>query len=538
MARRKQASAAAAAAMVVSPTAAAFAAAGSAGGSSGVAAASSANRAIAPGAPAHMLRLGSTGPDVIRVQSALGQTPDGVFGPRTDAAVRLFQGRNALLVDGIVGPHTWGSLFGPHGASYDPVAPRYQFKIQRASAVEEAQVRPSLGGRGPVAKIVLRTAPAVDSSPSSGGGGSSGRHPAAGQTVPAVDHSSPAPQHHSSPPRSSTPVSTSCGSSRIVAPVKGYTVTGDFGEQRPGHLHTGLDLAVAYGTPIVAAACGVVTTASAQGGYGNLVCVKHSSTLTTCYAHMSRFASRVGQSVHQGQVIGYVGCTGSCTGPHVHFETRVNGRPVDPAPYLSGARRARVTVHSSSAAKPSTRSSRVRASSSSSTSARSAGTSGGTSSASGPGAGSSQAAQPQAAPAQPAAEPAQQPAAAAPPTPAPAAQTAPAQPAATPAPAPAPVVAPAQQAAPAPAPAPEPQPAPAAAAAPAAPAEPAATPAPAPAAQEPAPQAAAPEAQPEPAAAPEPTPAAPAPAAPSAPEPAAPAAAAVAPATEAATPAK
>src|SRR3954464_15223521 len=79
MARRKQASAAVSAAMVVSPSAAAFAAAGSAGGSSGVAAASAANRAIAPGAPSSLLRAGSAGPDVVRVQTALGQTPDGVF---------------------------------------------------------------------------------------------------------------------------------------------------------------------------------------------------------------------------------------------------------------------------------------------------------------------------------------------------------------------------------------------------------------------------------------------------------------------------
>src|SRR3954449_12899355 len=157
MARRKQAAGVVSAAMVVSPTAAAFAAAG-AGGSGGagskIAAASPANRAIAPGAPSGLLRVGSTGPDVVRVQSALGQVPDGIFGSRTDAAVRVFQGRNGLAVDGIVGPHTWGTLFGPHGASYDPVTPRYQFKVQRASKVEEARVRPSLAGKGPVAKIV------------------------------------------------------------------------------------------------------------------------------------------------------------------------------------------------------------------------------------------------------------------------------------------------------------------------------------------------------------------------------------------------
>src|SRR3954449_962179 len=164
MARRKQASAAVSAAMVVSPTAAAFAAAGSGpgSGSSGVATASAANRAIAPSAPSSLLRVGSTGPDVVRIQSALGQQPDGVFGSRTDAAVRVFQGRNGLLVDGIVGPQTWRVLFGPHGASYEAATPKYQFKIQRASRVEEARVRPSLAGHGPVEKIVLRSTPAAD----------------------------------------------------------------------------------------------------------------------------------------------------------------------------------------------------------------------------------------------------------------------------------------------------------------------------------------------------------------------------------------
>src|SRR3954454_22689684 len=178
IARRKQASAAVSAAMVVSPSAAAFAATGSGGGSgSHVSASSSANRAIAPAAPAHYLRVGSQGPDVVRIQAALGQTPDGVFGPRTDAAVRIFQARNGLASDGIVGPHTWGSLFGPHGASYDPATPRYQFKIQRATRTEEARVRPALAGRGPVAKIVLRTTPHADGAPSqspSGGGGGGG----------------------------------------------------------------------------------------------------------------------------------------------------------------------------------------------------------------------------------------------------------------------------------------------------------------------------------------------------------------------------
>src|SRR3954469_7742582 len=354
VARRKQASVAASAALVASPSAAAFAAAGSGGGSgSHVSAASSANRAIAPAAPAHYLRLGSQGPDVVRVQSALAQAPDGIFGSRTDAAVRIFQARNGLASDGIVGPKTWGVLFGPHGASYDSSTPQFQFKIQRASRTEEARVRPALAGRGPVAKIVLRSTPHANGAPSQSGGGSGGGGGQQLSTAPAVDHSSPAPGQGSTAPVSNPgPVSTTCGSSRLVAPVKNDVLTGRFGESRPGHLHAGMDLAVPYGTPIVAAACGIVTTAESQSGYGNIVCVKHSASLTTCYAHMSRFASRVGQHVHQGQVIGYVGTTGDATGPHVHFETRVNGRPTNPAPYLSGARRARVTVHSSSSAKP------------------------------------------------------------------------------------------------------------------------------------------------------------------------------------------
>jgi Meckel syndrome type 1 protein len=555
MARRKQAAGVVSAAMVVSPTAAAFAAAGSGGGGA-VSTSSPANRAIAPGAPSDLLRLGSTGPDVVRVQSALGQVPDGVFGPRTDRAVRVFQGRNGLVVDGVVGVHTWGTLFGPHGAAYDPATPKYQFKIQRASHAEEAQVAPALAGKGAVAKIVLRTVPVKHHAR---------RHVTAPETVPAVDHS-PAPQaatpEHSTapvstPPVSTTPVSTSCGSSRLVAPVKGYVVTGRFGESRPGHLHAGIDLAVPYGTPIVAAACGVVTQAGSESGYGNIVCIRHSAAFTTCYAHMSRFASHVGQQVHQGQVIGYVGTTGDATGPHVHFETRVGGRAVDPAPYLSGSRRAKVTVHTRVAAAKSSKSSgssaRAGGSSASasgpgtsaagsskggSTAKPSSGSSGSSTSygsggtAAPEGQSSSQAA-PAALPAPAAAAAAPAAASPAPAAPAPAAQQAPAP--AAPAPAPAAPVqsapAPAAQAAPAPAaPAPAPQaptpapapvqqapapdPAPAAAPAQEAPAAPAA-----PAA---APQAAAPPAQPAAAAAqaeptPAPTPQAAAPAAPSTP---------------------
>ena len=69
-------------------------------------------------------------------------------------------------------------------------------------------------------------------------------------------------------------------------------------------------------------------------GYGNLVVIDHGGGISTAYAHQSTIASSVGQHVSQGQVIGYVGCTGHCFGPHLHFEVRVNGSPVDPLGYL------------------------------------------------------------------------------------------------------------------------------------------------------------------------------------------------------------
>ena len=390
MARKKQASVAASAAMVVTQAAPAIAAAGVRGGGSNVAQASPANRAIAPGAPAGTLRLGSTGPDVVRVQGALGIQPDGVFGPQTDQAVRIFQQRNGLAVDGIVGPRTWSVLFGPTGASFERSTPRFGFTIQRASQAESAHVKPAISGRGPVAKIVVRSVPgaekdaiaapqprddqsgdgdgggrdnqSVGGGESQGGngdngGGGGGRTEPVSATTPENDTEPSSGSGGSAPaPAPAAPIGNfSCGSNRLIAPVRNYIVTGQFGEQRPGHRHSGIDLAVRYGTPIMAAACGVVVQAGSESGYGNIICVRHSPELTTCYAHMSRFAAHVGQRVHQGEVIGYVGCTGNCTGPHVHFEVRVHGAPTNPAPYLSGARRAKPTaVH------PAARTSRAR----------------------------------------------------------------------------------------------------------------------------------------------------------------------------------
>jgi len=118
----------------------------------------------------------------------------------------------------------------------------------------------------------------------------------------------------------------------LIWPLDGLLTSG-FG-YRWGRMHEGIDIAVAEGTPIRAAKSGTVIMASYNGGYGNYTCIDHGSGLSTCYAHQSAFAASSGQSVNQGQVIGYSGNTGSSTGPHLHFEVRINGAAQDPMGYL------------------------------------------------------------------------------------------------------------------------------------------------------------------------------------------------------------
>ncbi len=122
------------------------------------------------------------------------------------------------------------------------------------------------------------------------------------------------------------------GSSGLIWPVNGPIASG-FG-MRWGRLHAGVDIAVPAGTPIAAAASGTVVLMGWVDGYGNYTCIDHGGGLSTCYGHQSGFATSQGASVSQGQVIGYVGCTGHCFGDHLHFETRINGVPVDPMGYL------------------------------------------------------------------------------------------------------------------------------------------------------------------------------------------------------------
>ena len=120
--------------------------------------------------------------------------------------------------------------------------------------------------------------------------------------------------------------------SGLIWPVNGPVVS-PFG-MRWGRMHEGIDIGASTGTPIAAAAAGTVVYAGWEEGYGNFVVIDHGDGLATAYGHQSRIAVSNGETVGQGQIIGYVGCTGHCYGPHLHFEVRVNGVAQDPLNYL------------------------------------------------------------------------------------------------------------------------------------------------------------------------------------------------------------
>jgi murein DD-endopeptidase MepM/ murein hydrolase activator NlpD len=126
---------------------------------------------------------------------------------------------------------------------------------------------------------------------------------------------------------------------RLLTPVPGAPVTSPYGYRihpiyGTSRLHTGIDYGASEGTPIRASADGVVVSASWFGGYGNATIIDHGGGIATLVGHQSSMSVSAGQKVTQGQTVGRVGCTGDCTGPHVHFEVRVNGDPVNPANYL------------------------------------------------------------------------------------------------------------------------------------------------------------------------------------------------------------
>ena len=129
------------------------------------------------------------------------------------------------------------------------------------------------------------------------------------------------------------------GTGDMMRPVSG-PVTSPYGYRMHPilhylKLHTGVDFGVGYGAPIRAADSGTVIYATWMGGYGNVVIVDHGRGISTLYAHQSSLAVGNGARVARGQTVGYVGSTGFSTGPHLHFEVRVNGNPVDPMGYIN-----------------------------------------------------------------------------------------------------------------------------------------------------------------------------------------------------------
>jgi murein DD-endopeptidase MepM/ murein hydrolase activator NlpD len=127
----------------------------------------------------------------------------------------------------------------------------------------------------------------------------------------------------------------------VEPPLASLEITSPFGYRRHPilggtRLHTGTDFDADTGDPVFASSPGVVVVASARGGYGQMVEIRHIGGLNTRYAHLSSISVTVGDQIETGHVVGAVGCTGLCTGPHLHFETLEFGEAVDPMSHLIG----------------------------------------------------------------------------------------------------------------------------------------------------------------------------------------------------------
>ncbi|WP_181703687.1 M23 family metallopeptidase [Chthonobacter albigriseus] len=136
----------------------------------------------------------------------------------------------------------------------------------------------------------------------------------------------------------------------VVAPLASGSVTSNFGSRSDPFLgstafHAGIDFRAPTGRDVAATAPGTVVTAGRNGGYGNMVEIDHGHGLTTRYAHLSKIKVELGQKVARGAIIGEVGSTGRSTGPHLHYETRVNGTAVNPMTYLTAGRQIKKLLH-------------------------------------------------------------------------------------------------------------------------------------------------------------------------------------------------
>jgi murein DD-endopeptidase MepM/ murein hydrolase activator NlpD len=245
---------------------------------------------------------------------------DGVAGPGTRGAVRAFQRGHRLPADGIAGPRTRRALggrgrpslgsriIGPGSQGWDVAALQFMLRQRGYPAGVD-------GGYGPI------TAAAVRGFQRAAGLTADGRAGAA--TVHALEHPTP----------SRAPSGAASGPVRFLRPVN--APMGDGFGYPGGRRHDGIDLLAHAGAPVGAAGVGTVASAGwNSGGYGNLVIIRHRLGYETYYAHLSAISVTVGQAVAGGTQIGLVGATGDATGPHLHFEVRHNGIPIDPVPLL------------------------------------------------------------------------------------------------------------------------------------------------------------------------------------------------------------
>jgi peptidoglycan hydrolase-like protein with peptidoglycan-binding domain len=249
---------------------------------------------------------------------------DGIRGSKTISGLRVFQKAHHLTVDGLVGPQTLKAL-GWRGRAM--LGQRAVHRGDRGWDVVEVQFllnrrgySPGTidGGFGQGTDTALHR---FQRSVGLSADGIAGSH-----TISALVHGSSKGGGGGGSGGPSGPV-------RFLRPVHA-PITSPFG-MRWGRMHTGIDFGAPYGAPINAAGRGTVTYAGwNSGGYGYLVIVQHRLGFQTWYAHQSRIAAHVGESVAGGSRIGYVGATGHATGAHLHFEVRLNGVPIDPMPYL------------------------------------------------------------------------------------------------------------------------------------------------------------------------------------------------------------
>jgi peptidoglycan hydrolase-like protein with peptidoglycan-binding domain len=254
---------------------------------------------------------------------------DGIAGPGTKSAVRAFQRGHHLAADGVAGPRTRRAL-GRRGSpllgtrtmvvgdrGWDVAA--LQFLLKRRG------YSPGTidGGYGAFTAAMVRRY--------QGAAGLSADGKAGRATIHALRHG----VHR--PTSSGSSTATPGGPVRFLRPLN--VPEGDGFGYPGGRRHDGIDFPAPLGTPIGAAGVGTVLSAGwNSGGYGNLVIVQHRLGYQTYYAHLSRFAVSSGSRVAGGVRIGYVGTTGHSTGPHLHFEVRHNGVPINPEPlFLAGS---------------------------------------------------------------------------------------------------------------------------------------------------------------------------------------------------------